>query len=134
VYLIGVYLTDVHLIGAYLIGVYLIGVYLMSVYLISVYLMGVYLINGHLIGVYLTGVHLMEGVELDWNVLPKVAIIMLTFAKDLELQGAATTPLDEYILALKKGVTPLAWPLERIHLYNVCRDHSWSVRVCIKVA
>ena len=123
-YLIGVYLTDVHLIGAYLIGVYLIGVYLMSVYLISVYLMGVYLINGHL----------MEGVELDWNVLAKVAIIMLTFAKDLELQGAATTPLDEYILALKKGVTPLAWPLERIHLYNVCRDHSWSVRICIKVA
>jgi hypothetical protein len=29
---------------------------------------------------------------------------------------------------------PLAWPPERVHLYTVYCDHSWSVRVCIKVA
>jgi hypothetical protein len=27
---------------------------------------------------------------------------------------------------------PLAWPPKRVHLYTVCRDHSWNVWVCIK--
>jgi hypothetical protein len=49
--------------------------------------------------------------------------------------GSSNNPLDEYILVLKEeGIMPLAWPPERVHLYTVYFDHSWSVRVCIRVA
>jgi hypothetical protein len=54
------------------------------------------------------------------------------FRKDLGLQGAATTHWTSTSLK-EEGIMPLAWPPKRVHLYTICRDHSWSVRVCIRV-
>jgi len=48
--------------------------------------------------------------------------------------GSSHNPLNEHIIVLKEEMVMSLYGRLIAHLCTVCRDHSWSVRVCIKIA
>jgi hypothetical protein len=63
-----------------------------------------------------------------------IATISFYDKKDAALTATEQETFAQEGFYIPSRQQPLPWPHKCVHLYTVCRDHSWSVRVCIRFA